>query len=166
MNSSQKTTTKKFKKNTPHDVLISKGMEDPDIAGEFLAKYLLPEESKEFINLSTLQIEEQSYVKDSLQKKLSDIVYSAVTTDNKQIFIHCLLKYQPAGLSIEAIVKSSRLTKEQIKEVEMNIKASSSHQAKLRKTAIDMLKQKADTKFIAAFTGLSTDEILKLKNKL
>lgn len=36
----------------------------------------------------------------------------------------------------------------------------------VEKTVINMIKEKADIKFIATVTGLSEDQILKLKNKI
>ena len=36
----------------------------------------------------------------------------------------------------------------------------------IKQTAINMLKQNLDNALISSVTGLSTDEVLKLKNKL
>ena len=36
----------------------------------------------------------------------------------------------------------------------------------IKQTAINMLKQNLDNSLISSVTGLSTDEVLKLKNKL
>jgi predicted transposase/invertase (TIGR01784 family) len=90
MNSPKRTTTKK---STPHDALIKKVMENPVAAREFLEEYL-PAEFREFIDLTTLKLEKESYVEDSLRKRLSDIVYSVTTQNNDQAFIYLLLEHQ------------------------------------------------------------------------
>ncbi len=83
----------KMNTNAPHDALVKKVMENPITASEFLDEYL-PDYFKELIDLSTIKVEKESYVDESLKKKLSDIVYSFTTNDNKQAFAYCLLEHQ------------------------------------------------------------------------
>jgi len=83
----------KEKKNTPHDALVKKVMENPVAAAEFLEEFL-PVDFKEFLDLSTLQVEKESYVEDSLKKRLSDIVYSVTTRNSEKAFIYTLLEHQ------------------------------------------------------------------------
>lgn len=85
-------------KKANHDSLIKKAMENPIAAAEFLSEYL-PTEFKEFVDLTTLKIEKESYVEDSLKTRFSDIVYSAKTKAENQekadtTLIYCLLEHQ------------------------------------------------------------------------
>ena len=84
------------KQHTPHDSLVKKFMENPVAAQEFLEEYL-PAEFKEFVDLSSIKIEKESYIEDSLKKRLSDIVYSVLTKNNDQAFIYCLLEHQSSS---------------------------------------------------------------------
>ena len=75
-----------------HDSFVKKVMESPVAASEFLEEFL-PAEYKDILDLTTLKVEKESYVEDSLKTKLSDIVYSVKTkpdevgkTDNTLIY--------------------------------------------------------------------------------
>ena len=82
--------------NAPHDELTKKALENPIAAIELLDEYM-PAEFKAHIDLSTLKVEKESYVEDSLKKRLSDIVYSIKTKDDDQAFIYCLLEHQSSS---------------------------------------------------------------------
>ena len=58
--------------NAPHDELTKKALENPIAAIELLDEYM-PAEFKAHIDLSTLKVEKESYVEDSLKKRLSDM---------------------------------------------------------------------------------------------
>lgn len=65
-----------------HDELFKKVMSEPVAAREFLEHYL-PASFKNKINLDSTKIEKESFVTDSLRKRLSDIVYSvSLKNDN------------------------------------------------------------------------------------
>jgi len=80
-------------KNTPHDGLIKKVMENPIAAREFLAEYL-PASFKSRIDLSTVKVEKESFVEENLKKQLSDIVLSVKTKDNQKAFVYTLIEAQ------------------------------------------------------------------------
>jgi len=82
--------------NAPHDELTKKALENPIAAIELLDEYM-PAEFKAHIDLSTLKVKKESYVEDSLKKRLSDIVYSIKTKDDDQAFIYCLLEHQSSS---------------------------------------------------------------------
>ena len=88
-------TSKKegIKKNTPHDSLIKKVMENPIAAQEFLEEYL-PESFKSRIDLSTVKIEKESFVEKNLKKQLSDIILSVKTKNNQKAFVYTLIEAQ------------------------------------------------------------------------
>ena len=71
-------------KKANHDSLIKKAMENPIAARELLFEYL-PSKYQELLDLSTLQIEKESFVEDNLKTKYSDIIYSAKTKNNNKI---------------------------------------------------------------------------------
>jgi predicted transposase/invertase (TIGR01784 family) len=64
-----------------HDELFKKVMSEPVAAREFLEHYL-PVSFKNKINLSSVKIEKESFVTDSLRKKFSDVVYSVSLKQN------------------------------------------------------------------------------------
>lgn len=68
-------------KRTAHDAFIKKVMENPSTARELLDEFL-PDHYKEIIDLSTLKVEKESFVDESLKKRLSDIVYSVKILDS------------------------------------------------------------------------------------
>jgi predicted transposase/invertase (TIGR01784 family) len=86
-------TTSDKQKNTPHDGLIKKVMENPIAARELLEEYL-PKSFKTRIDLSTVKIEKESFVEQNLKKQLSDIVLSVKTKNNQKAFVYCLIEAQ------------------------------------------------------------------------
>lgn len=56
-------------------------MESPVAASEFLEEFL-PTEYKDMLDLTTLKVEKETYIEDSLKSRLSDIVYSVQTEPN------------------------------------------------------------------------------------
>lgn len=77
----QETRKESKKKNTIHDNFVKKVMESPVAACEFLEE-LLPAEYRDMLDLTTLKVEKESYIEDSLKSRLSDIVYSVQTKPN------------------------------------------------------------------------------------
>ena len=64
-----------------HDNFVKKVMESPVAASEFLEEFL-PAEYKDMLDLTTLKVEKETYIEDSLKSRLSDIVYSLQTKPN------------------------------------------------------------------------------------
>ncbi len=62
-------------------------------AKEFLY-YYLSADFKALVDLSTIKIEKESYIEESLCKKYSDLVYSVKCRDNNQAFVYILIKTQ------------------------------------------------------------------------
>ncbi|PCJ26136.1 MAG: transposase [Rickettsiales bacterium] len=60
---------------------------------EFLEDYL-PAEIQKSVDLSTINVEPESYVEDTLRKKMSDLVYSVKTKEGDDAFIYLLLEHQ------------------------------------------------------------------------
>lgn len=84
-----------------HDLLVKKIMENPIAAVEFLEEFL-PMEFKDMLNLTTLKVEKESYIEDSLKTRFSDIVYSVKTkpekgSEPKTAFIYTLLEHQSSS---------------------------------------------------------------------
>jgi len=86
-------TTDKTKPNLPHDSLFKRIMENDIAAKEFLNEYL-PQEVKDIVDLETIKVQKESYIEPNLTKRLSDIVYSVNTKDNKDAFIYVLSEHQ------------------------------------------------------------------------
>ena len=80
-------------KNLPHDSLFKRIMENDIAAKEFLNEYL-PQEVKDIIDLNTIKVQKESYIEPNLTKRLSDIVYSVNTKDNKDAFIYVISEHQ------------------------------------------------------------------------
>ena len=74
-------TNSNGKKNTNHDNFVKKVMESPVAASEFLEEFL-PAEYRNMLDLTTLKVEKETYVEDTLKSRLSDIVYSVQTKPN------------------------------------------------------------------------------------
>ena len=84
---------------------------------------------------------------------------SKIPDDKKQEVRKIILDNLPSEKDGENIMKSIADT--YIEEGEEKGKAKG-----IEQTAVNMLKQKADIKFISSVTGLSIELLLKLKNKL
>ena len=85
-------------KQTNHDSLVKKVMENPIAAAEFLDEFL-PAEFKDILDLDSLKVEKESFVEESLKTRLSDIVYSVKTKadqdgESQDAFIYTLLEHQ------------------------------------------------------------------------
>jgi predicted transposase/invertase (TIGR01784 family) len=80
-------------KKLPHDALFKRIMENDIAAKEFLNEYL-PKEVKDIVDLETIKVQKESYIEPNLTKRLSDIVYSVNTKDNKDAFIYCISEHQ------------------------------------------------------------------------
>lgn len=85
--------TKKNSKNLPHDSLFKRIMEKDLAAREFLDEYL-PADVRSILNLNSIKVEKESYIEPNLTRRLSDIVYSVKTKDNKDAFVYVLAESQ------------------------------------------------------------------------
>ena len=79
-------------KNLPHDSLFKRIMENDIAAKDFLNEYL-PKEVKDIVDLETIKVQKESYIEPNLTKRLSDIVYSVNTKDNKDAFIYVISEH-------------------------------------------------------------------------
>lgn len=68
-------------------------MENDIAAKEFLNEHL-PQDIKSIIDLNTIKVQKESYIEPNLTKRLSDIVYSVNTKDNKDAFIYVACEHQ------------------------------------------------------------------------
>lgn len=80
-------------KNLLHDALFKRIMENGIVAKEFLSEYL-PREVQDIIDLNIIKVQKESYIEPNLTKRLSDIVYSVSTKDNKDAFIYVCAEHQ------------------------------------------------------------------------
>ncbi|GAA5253112.1 Rpn family recombination-promoting nuclease/putative transposase [Candidatus Rickettsia kedanie] len=91
-----------------HDALFTKVMSEPVAAREFLEHYL-PASFKNKINLDSIKIEKESFVTDSLRKRLSDVVYSVSlkknnikdstteSANNDKAYVYVLIEHQSSS---------------------------------------------------------------------
>ncbi|EER20908.1 transposase (plasmid) [Rickettsia endosymbiont of Ixodes scapularis] len=91
-----------------HDELFKKVMSEPVAAREFLEHYL-PVSFKNKIRLNSVKIEKESFVTDSLQKRLSDVVYSVSlkknnikdstteSANNDKAYVYVLIEHQSSS---------------------------------------------------------------------
>ena len=82
--------------NTPHDQLVKKVLENPIAARELMEEYL-PASFKQLVDLSTIKVEKESFVEESLTKRLSDLVLSVKTKDNEKAFVYTILEHQSSS---------------------------------------------------------------------
>jgi predicted transposase/invertase (TIGR01784 family) len=80
-------------KKLKHDGLFKKIMINQIAAQNFL-EYYLPADFKAMLDFSTIKVEKESYVEESLRQQFSDIVYSVKTKNNDKAFIYALLEHQ------------------------------------------------------------------------
>ena len=80
-------------KKLPHDALFKSIMENDIAAKEFLNEYL-PKEVKDIVDLETIKVQKESYIEPNLTKRLSDIIYSVNTKDNRDAFIYVISEHQ------------------------------------------------------------------------
>ena len=80
-------------KNLPHDSLFKRIMEKDIAAREFLDEYL-PKDVRNMLDLNSIKVEKESYIEPNLTRRLSDIVYSVKTKDNKDAFVYVITEHQ------------------------------------------------------------------------
>ena len=83
----------KAKVKLKHDALIKKIMGEVPAAQEFL-NHCLSVEFKQFIDLSKLKVEKDTFVTNDLKRQLSDIVYSVPTNDGNTAYVYVLCELQ------------------------------------------------------------------------
>ena len=88
----KKTKAKSKSKNLRSDAFFKKAMESELVAKEFLSEYL-PAHVKDFVNLETIKPEKESFVEESLKRRLSDVVFSVKTKDNEDAYIYMLVEH-------------------------------------------------------------------------
>jgi len=84
-----------MKKNipTPHDATFRQFLKIPDIARDFM-KIHLPTELQAICDLSTLKLENGSFVEQNLRQYFSDILYSLKTVDGDKGYVQVLIEHQ------------------------------------------------------------------------
>ncbi|XWN35407.1 MAG: Rpn family recombination-promoting nuclease/putative transposase [Roseivirga sp.] len=78
--------------NNPHDTFFRRSLTDLATAKDLLQRYLAPE-LVERIDWDSLQMSNQSFVKEALKELHSDVVYTC-RIDGKEAYIYCLIEHQ------------------------------------------------------------------------
>lgn len=77
---------------TPHDATFRQYLSDPDVARDFIALHL-PARLQEMCDLSTLRLEQGSFVDEDLRSCFSDVLYSLKTIAGDS-YIQVLIEHQ------------------------------------------------------------------------
>ena len=93
MNTKNALDNKNNKAKLNHDALIKKIMTEVSAAQEFLND-CLSTEFKQFIDITKLKVEKDTFVTNDLKRQLSDIVYSVPTVYEGTAFIYILCEHQ------------------------------------------------------------------------
>ncbi len=78
------------KVSNPHDSYFKNMMQCRQISQEFLAHYLNPK-YKALVDLSTIHVEQESFIDEELQKSYCDVLFSVKTNNKKDAFIYTVL---------------------------------------------------------------------------
>ena len=78
---------------TPHDATFRYFLKTPDIARDFMEIHL-PAELRAICDLSTLKLENDSFIEANLQQYFSDILYSLKTIDGDKGYVQVLIEHQ------------------------------------------------------------------------
>jgi predicted transposase/invertase (TIGR01784 family) len=76
-----------------HDAFFKKSLSIPSIAKEYMEMHL-PINVQNFVNLSTLKMQQDSFVKTSLKKHVSDVLFSCKTNKGEPALIYLLCEHQ------------------------------------------------------------------------
>jgi predicted transposase/invertase (TIGR01784 family) len=77
-----------------HDAFFKKALSIRQVCLEYMQMHL-PEQVQSLIDLSTLQMQQDSFVEKSLKKQISDVLFSCKTNDAKEpAFIYLLCEHQ------------------------------------------------------------------------
>ncbi len=80
-------------KRLKHDGLAKRILTDPIAAYEFISHYL-PESCKELLDLTTINVEKESFVEEDLKQKFSDVVFSIKMKNKEEAFIYTLIEVE------------------------------------------------------------------------
>ena len=83
-------------KKTPlsHDAFFKKSLSIPQLSLEYMQMHL-PQEVKKVVDLSTLKMQQDSFVEKSLKKQISDVLFSCKTNDGQEeAFVYLLCEHQ------------------------------------------------------------------------
>ncbi len=78
---------------TPHDEFIKAMMQHPEVATDFFATQL-PAEILEKVNLSSLHMENTTFIEPRLRKNESDLIFSVKLVNGKKAYLFLLLEHQ------------------------------------------------------------------------
>ncbi|WP_119963842.1 Rpn family recombination-promoting nuclease/putative transposase, partial [Candidatus Fukatsuia symbiotica] len=78
---------------SPHDAFCKKFLGNLEVARDFLKTHL-PPAILEKCDLSTLKVEDCSFVDENLRQYFSDIVYSMQMNDGSKAYIQCIIEHQ------------------------------------------------------------------------
>ena len=76
-----------------HDAFFKKSLSIKPIALEYMQMHL-PEDVQNFVDLSSLEMQQDSFVATSLKKHMSDVLFSCKTNDGNSAFIYILCEHQ------------------------------------------------------------------------
>ena len=76
-----------------HDSFFKNSLSIPQVAKEFMQTHL-PAKVLEVINLETLTIHPDSFVKKSLKKQITDVLFSCQINNQASAFIYILCEHQ------------------------------------------------------------------------
>jgi len=76
-----------------HDAFFKKSLSIPSVALEYMQMHL-PEEVQSLVDLSTLQMQQDSFVEKSLKKQISDVLFSCKAINGEEAFVYLLCENQ------------------------------------------------------------------------
>ena len=79
--------------STPHDATFRQFLKIPDIARDFMEIHL-PTGLRAICDLSTLKLENCSFVEENLRQYFSDVLYSLKTVDGDKGYVQVLIEHQ------------------------------------------------------------------------
>ena len=79
--------------SNPHAMFFEKVFSRKDVAQEFLQNYLSEKIVKQ-LDLSTLNLEKESFISNELKSSQADLLFSVKTIDKKIVFIYILLEHK------------------------------------------------------------------------
>lgn len=77
----------------PHDRFFKESFSRPEIARDFLARYLPPTVATLF-DLDTLELRKDSFIDRDLQQPFSDLLYQLSLRQGAKVFVYTLLEHK------------------------------------------------------------------------
>lgn len=89
----KKTTAQSKKILTPHDLLFKKSLENKEAATHFVKQYM-PRDILSMIKLTTLEVQNITFIEQDLTTSASDVIFRVETTNREQAYLYFLLEHQ------------------------------------------------------------------------